>query len=58
MCNDPVSKKYLAKILLPLDYRMMALFDTEGKNSINARWIISTTLPHFSGQHTIKRKKY
>ena len=33
MCNDPVSKKYLTKRLLPLDARVMALFDiVEGKH--------------------------
>ena len=31
ICNDPVSNKYLAKSLPPLDARVMEIFDTKEK---------------------------
>ena len=56
ICNDPSPETYLAKYVLPLHARVMALFDTVGKNTINGQWIIYTTHPKFSRHRTITRE--
>ena len=58
ICNYPVSKKYLSKRISLLDDTEMEIFDTEEEKTTNARWIISTTQPHFKMQRTINIKNY
>ena len=56
MCNDPLPKKYLDKVMLPRCARVMALFILLRKNTINAQCILSSTWPPFSWKRTKTNK--